>query len=287
MSSFLSSLHIYPIKSCAGIDLAQSGIGHAGLDGDRRWMLVDAAGGFMTQREWPAMALVRPELDAQTLRVRAPGMPVLEVLAGRDAAPPTAVRVWNDTTAGADEGDAAARWFSDFLGAECRLLRVHPRAERIASLDRVRAWTARHGELAPGLGERHVFGFADGFPLLIIGQSSLDDLNLRLGRGGHEPVGMARFRPNIVVAGLEPFDEDHVALLRVGEVALPLVKPCARCAIPNIDPATARRSDQPGRTLISYRGTTDGVLFGQNGLVLAPPGAVLRVGDPVEVEWAF
>jgi len=288
MSPTLSSLYIYPIKSCAGTALRESGVGQAGLDGDRRWMLVDAAGRFMTQRQWPAMALVRPELDGDLLRVQASGMPVLEIpRAPAPAAAAMQVQVWNDITDGVDQGDAAARWFSDVLGAECRLVGLHPQARRHASLDYVRAWTARHGALAPGLGERHLFGFADGFPLLVIGQSSLDDLNRRLGEGGHAPVGMERFRPNIVVAGLEPHDEDQIALLRAGEVAMPLVKPCARCAIPNIDPATGRSAEQPGRTLIAYRGTTAGVLFGQNGLVQAPPGSVLRVGDALEVEWAF
>jgi len=287
MSIRLSRLYIYPVKSCAGIRLAQAAVGTAGLAGDRRWMLVDAAGRFMTQRQWPAMALVQPALEPGRLRVRAPGMPALEVAPPGPPAAAARVKVWNDTAAARDCGDAAARWFGEFLGTSCRLFEIHPEADRLASPARVRAWSERHGELAPGLGERHAFGFADGFPVLVIGQASLDALNGRLEQGGHAPVGMERFRPNLVVEGLEPHDEDHAAMLVAGSVRLPLVKPCARCAIPDIDPATARRGEQPGRTLAAYRATPDGVMFGQNAVVQAPPGAVLREGDPVGVEWAF
>ena len=287
MGAVIRSLHIYPVKSCAGIDLAQSALDERGLAGDRRWMVVDASGTFLTQRALAAMALIRPALSDDGLRLSAPGMPVLCVPAGPAPGPRRRVTVWRDEVDAEDEGDDAATWLSDFLRRPCRLVRIADDARRLAGPGRGAAWKDRHGSMAPALPGEHAFGFADGYPFLIAVQASLDDLNARLAAAGAEPVPMNRFRPNIVLDGLQAYDEDHLAMVACGEVRFALVKPCTRCAIPDIDQATARQGGAVGKVLAAYRAQQEGVVFGQNAVVQAPAGAMLRAGDPVDVEWAF
>lgn len=291
MTVTVVSLHVYPIKSCAGIDLQSSAIGEGGLQHDRRWMLVTDSGVFMTQRTWPTMASIRPVLEEGGLCVAAPGMAALRIPiadAAADAeAPARQLTVWRDSIAGRDEGDEAARWFSEFLREPCRLYAVHEQARRLADPARVQAWRERHGDQAPGVSEHHAFGFADGFPLLVTSQDSLDELNERLVARGAAPVPMDRFRPNIVVRGLEPYDEDHIPVLLGADMAIALVKPCSRCVIPDTDQATGERHQEPGRTLAAYRTWDEGVMFGQNAVVSAPPGAVVRVGDALRAEIDF
>ncbi len=291
MTITIASLHSYPIKSCGAIDLQVSAVSQAGLSYDRQWMLADPDGRFMTQRQWPAMALIRPTLRDGSLWVEAPGMRALRV---GDLAPPAEPRddgrslvVWRDAVPGQDEGDEVAAWFSSYLGVPCRLYRLHPQARRLASPDHVTAWRLRHGADAPALGPEHAFGFADGFPFLIANLESLAELNGRLRAKGEAAVPMERFRANVVVSGLEAYEEDYVASLRGGQIVLALVKPCARCNVPDTDQQTGQRGAEPGRTLASYRGRDDGVMFGQNAVVQAPPGAQLRVGDVLEAELDF
>ncbi|MEI2416097.1 MOSC N-terminal beta barrel domain-containing protein [Orrella sp. JC864] len=290
MNATLVGLHSYPIKSCGALDWTVAAVTAAGLALDRQWMLVSEDGRFMTQRQWPAMALVRPVLRENALWVGAPGMPELRV-AALDEAPPEGpartLTVWRDNVPGQDAGAEAAAWFSNALGEPCRLYRLHPQARRLASPEHVTAWRLRHGQAVPELGSRHAFGFADGFPLLVASQDSLRELNARLARQGHAPVPMDRFRPNVVIEGLEPYDEDHVAWLRCGQVVLALVKPCSRCTVPDVDQASGLRGEEPGRTLAAYRRRQEGVMFGQNAVAHAPAGAVLAVGEPVRAEFAF
>lgn len=290
MSVHIRSLHIYPVKSCAGIELKESVIGMAGLEYDRRWMVV-SGGQFLTQRQLPAMALIRTSLTPTHLRLEAPGMPSLAVpLDGREATGPGApVTIWRDTIPANIESEAAAQWFSTFLQRPCRLLKIDvAQARRAASAQWVGGWLDTHPDLAEGFDATNLFGFADGFPLLITNQSSLDELNALLAAKQRQPVPMDRFRPNIVVEGdLPAYEEDHVAYMSSGGVRMALVKPCSRCAIPDVDQATAQRHDEPGITLIATRSFDLGVVFGQNAIVSAPPGAVLRVGDEVEVELDF
>ena len=291
MSARILSLHIYPLKSCAGIDLAESPIDRAGLAYDRRWMLIGEDGQFMTQRQWPAMALIRTAITENALRLSAPGMPDLDVALDGSGLESGAedVTVWKDTIAARRESAAAGRWFSEFLKTPCRLYKVDAAARRPAKLDWVSRWTEAHPDLAGFFSGDHHFGFADGFPLLVANQASLDELNGRLRAKGEAPVPMDRFRPNIVVQGdeWEPFEEDHTAMIVAAGVKMAFVKPCTRCSIPDIDQRTAQRHDEPGRTLAAYRNLEIGVVFGQNAILDAPAGARLKVGDGVEIELDF
>ncbi len=290
MSARILSLHIYPIKSCAGIDLAESPVDRAGLAYDRRWMIIGADGQFMTQRQWPAMALIRTALTPGALRLSAPGMADLDVpLDGSGLqARVESVGVWKDFIDARRENEAAAQWCSDFLKTPCRLYKVDEAAARPAKPEWVDQWVGGHPDLADAFDGDHFFGFADGFPLLVANQASLDDLNARLQAKGVAPVPMDRFRPNIVVQGeWEAFEEDHTAMITAGPVSMAFVKPCTRCSIPDIDQRTAIPHDEPGRTLAGYRNLDIGVVFGQNAIVDAPEGARLKVGDGVEIELDF
>lgn len=278
----LQSLHLYPVKSCAGLAVDEALLIETGLELDRAWMVVDdASGGFLSQRELPRLALVTPTLRQSDLLLRAPGMLALHLsLDGVEA--PRRVRIWDDEVAAYDMGALAAQWFSDFLGQPLRLARFDPEVRRVCSLK----WTG---------GREAVTQFADGFSLLVTSTASLDELNTRLGAAGHAPVGMPRFRPNVVLAGVEAHDEDRVGALRIdtGHGASALiepVKPCGRCPIPNIDPATATSSPEVSDTLQGYRQDPrlDGAItFGMNAIVLEGDGQMLRVGQPVSADWKF
>ncbi len=290
MTPRILSLHSYPVKSCAGISHDQALVHRGGLPMDRHWVIVDAKGIFMTQRQYARMALVQPGLpegNEGALTLSAPGMPLLTVR-GQSAAEPrqVAVRIWAADTIGADEGDDAAQWLSAFLDVPCRLLRVHPQASRVASPRHVEAWLGRNQEWATDFPASHRFAFADGFPFLVTGQQSLDELNRRLAVKGLPAVPMNRFRPNIVLDGLDPYEEDYLSAIRTGPMTFAFVKRCARCPIPNIDQATAISAPEPGITLAEHRQFPDGVLFGVNAVVAgADNGALLRVGDEVEPEF--
>ena len=231
----VSGLFVHPVKSCAGVALREARLMDTGLDLDRAWMVVDAEGRFVTQREQPRMALVRPQIKVLEVVLRAPGMLALH-LGINEVEKPARVQVWGDALDAWDMGDVAGQWFSDFLGRPgLRLARFDPEVTRLAS----KQWT---GEVdAP-------IEFADGFPLLVVGEASLAELNQRLAAAGHAAVGIERFRPNIVLAGLQAHDEDRLHELRIataeGEVVLRLVKPCPRCPIPNVDPASGQSSPE-------------------------------------------
>ncbi len=288
MSISIFSLHTYPVKSCAGIDHTRVAISQGGLFLDRKWVVVDDQGVFLTQRQHARMALIQPALHGHDLTLSAPDMPDLQVPWLRDAGPTVPVRIWAADTLGLDEGDTAANWLSEFLGLGCRLLREHPQAQRHASLKHVNAWRSKHGEHEPDFPELHRFSFADGFPLLIANQGSLDDLNRRLQARGQAGVPMNRFRPNIVLQGLDAYEEDYLASIKVGPITLAQVKRCARCPIPNIDQATALSASEPGLTLAGHRQFPDGVLFGVNAVVAGTrEGDTLNVGDAVQAEFDF
>jgi len=281
----LSALHLYPIKSCAGITLQEATITGAGLMSahiyDREWMVVDMHGEFLTQRDYPRMALIQPRLRLDTLELRAPGMLRLELpldLPAPEQLPATMkVRVWNDTLAAYDCGETAAAWFSNVLGTPCRLARFHSDAQRHADP----RWT--NGESASML-------FADGFPLLIISQASLDDLNQKLMAQGRAALPMDRFRPNIVIDDSDAFEEDHAGLIRIGQASIRPSKPCPRCTIPSIDQATGASGPDPLDILRGYRANPivdGGIAFGMNAMLIEGEGQLLRVGQPVEMELAF
>jgi uncharacterized protein len=275
----LARLFVYPVKSCAGVELTEAVLTPAGLDLDRAWMVVDADGEFVTQREFPRMALVRPQLKHHEVVLRAPGMLALH-LAIDGVEEPVRVRVWDDEVPAYDMGDVAAQWFSDFLGAKLRLVRFDPDHQRLSSLK----WTG--GVEAPNL-------FNDGFPLLVVSQASLDGLNARLAAGGRPPVGMERFRPNLVIDGVQEHDEDRLAWLRIAAdspVLLKSVKPCPRCPIPDVDPATGETGHAIADTLQAYRQDArvgGATTFGMNLIVLEGAEQVLRVGQTVTGGWNF
>jgi len=264
-SMHLSSLYRFPLKSAAGESLQRCASDSLGLLGDRRWMVVAAGTGrFLTQRILPRMALLQAHWQGDTaLKLAAPGMPELLVRVPDDKTM-RCVQVWSANPVIPDAGETAAAWLSDFLGQACRLVYL-PEDDGIqVDLDYAR------------LGERTAF--SDGFPFLLIGQASLDDLARRVGR----PLEMLRFRPNLVASGAEPYAEDGWKRIRIGQLTFRVVKPCSRCVIPTLDPATGERAPdrEPLNTLLSYRKGPGGVFFGQN--LIAEGRGELEVGMPVE-----
>jgi uncharacterized protein YcbX len=278
----LSQLILYPIKSCAGMPVEEaiatvSGLCAQGVH-DREWMLVTNEGQFLTQREFPRMATIVPRVAGDALAVTAPGMPPLRLpLATQESKNTLRVQIWDDLVAALDGGDQAAAWFGDVLGTRCRLVRFKPDASRPTS----EKWTGG----APSSAR-----FADAYPLLLIGQSALDDINGHMRAAGRAALPMDRFRPNLVIEGTDPFEEDYTESLRAGEVVIKPVKPCARCPIPAIDQATGIPGPDPLEILQSWRAKAilDGaVCVGMNCIVLEGAGAILRVGQAFEVSLSF
>ena len=260
----VTGLFRYPIKSCAGISLDSAVLDHRGIEYDRRWMVADAMGLFRTQRELPRMALIHPVISDDALTLRADGMADLELPLTSQGSRLT-VGVWNDTVEAIDQGEAAAEWLTRFLAEPLRLVRFDDAQDRRVE----QAYAVRPGDQV---------GFADAYPLLIGNEASLAELNTRLA----EPLPMKRFRPNIVVSGAEPYAEDRWGRLRVGDVAIAVVKPCARCAVTTVNPVTAVKGKEPLSTLASYRRAEGGVMFCENAIHLS--NGILRVGDEVTVE---
>jgi hypothetical protein len=269
MSIRIAQLWCYPLKSAAGVAVDQVLLSPTGLSGDRAWMVTTPAGRFLTQREVPRLALIRPAFSADTLLLQALAYPQLQVPVqdGRRVE----VTVWKDTCVGIDAGDEAAAWLGEVLQCACRLVRFDPVQRRLSS----RQWT---GSIEA---ENR---FSDGFPLLVISEASLQDLNSRLQR----PLPMNRFRPNIVLSGTRPYDEDRIEELSDGPLHLKLVKPCTRCKITTTNQETAEvEGDEPLRTLKSYRfdPALKGVLFGQNAVIVAGVGSLLRRGQSLQARW--
>lgn len=279
VNATIARLFVYPVKSCAGVEVREAVLTDMGLDLDRAWMVVDSDGEFVSQRELPRMALIKPQLKTTEIVLRAPGMLALH-LSIDGVEQPTRVRVWDDEVPAYDMGNTAAQWFTDFLGQPLRLVRFDPDHQRLSSLQ----WTG--GIEAPNQ-------FSDGYPLLVASEASLAGLNTRLAAGGHAPVGIERFRPNIVLAGLDAHDEDRVGVLNFAAdapVQLKPVKPCPRCPIPNVDPATGVPSPEVGDTLQTYRQdarVNGAVTFGMNAIVLTGDGQLLTVGQSVTADYTF
>lgn len=281
LSGTITRLFVYPVKSCAGIDVQEALLTETGLDLDRAWMVVDADGVFVTQRDLPRMALIRPQLKSDEIVLWAPGMLALHVAIDAVEAPAT-VTVWGDTVPAWDMGAIATQWFTDFLGQPCRLVRFDPEVRRLSSMD----WTG--GVEAPNQ-------FADGFPLLMASEASMEEFNRRMVIASHDPVGIERFRPNVVLAGVGAYDEDRVDMVWIdggvdGEIHLQPVKPCTRCPIPDIDPSTAVSSPAVSDTLRAYRQDRrmqGAVTFGMNTIVRQGAGQVLRVGQRMAANLCF
>lgn len=255
------------MKSAAGQALQLSHVDGLGLLGDRRWMVVDSASGrFITQRLLPSMGQVQAHWpDEQDLLLSAPGLPELRVALPDAAAALREVTIWRDSLQVPDAGDAAASWLSRLLGRDCRLVYMPPAYTRQVDIN--------YAEMGQQV------AFADGFPLLLIGQASLDDLSARVGR----TLEMLRFRPNLVVAGGEPYAEDGWKRIRIGRLEFRVAKGCSRCIMTTLDPLTGERSEdrEPLTTLKRYRERDGEVYFGQN--LIACGSGQLQLGMPVEV----
>jgi uncharacterized protein YcbX len=267
--ALITALNVYPVKSCRGIPLEQARLTPTGFADDRHWMMVRPNGRFVTQRELPRLALISTRVDEGVLTLTAPGMaPLVVDGAARNSRP---VTVWKFDGRGLDCGEAAADWVTRFLGTPLSLVAFDASAPRVCSPE----WTQ---------GLSATTEFSDGYPVLVISRASLADLNSRLPKA----LPMERFRPNVVIDGVEAYAEDRIHELRVDGAVLRVVKPCTRCAITTTDQQSGTLDgDEPLRTLKSYRfdRALRGVCFGQNAIVVSGAGQSLRVGDTFDVAW--
>ena len=280
----IAALSVYPVKSCRGIGLDKARVAARGFVaatpsaevGDREWMIVGPDRCFVTQRNDARIAQIGTRIVIDTLVLSAAGMAPFAVPLESRGGTVREVTVWNSQVPAHDAGDAVAGWLSTLLGADLRLVRFD-------STHRRRCNPAYAGDSGA-----HT-AFADGYPLLVIAEASLADLNLRLAAKGAPAVPMNRFRPNLVLAGLEPYDEDHIDTLVADGVTMKLVKPCTRCQITTTDQDSGQVGPEPLATLAGYRTNPrlGGITFGMNAIVVAGEGRDLSVGDGIEARFAF
>ncbi|MEP6607418.1 MAG: MOSC N-terminal beta barrel domain-containing protein [Burkholderiaceae bacterium] len=279
MNAVIDALWVYPIKGCRGISVPSAIVASTGLEidgiGDREWVVVDEDGRFLSQRELPKMVQISTRLTGESLRIRAPSMLLLDVPFETEGAV-MPVRVWNDELDAVTQGPIADAWFSEFLGLRCRLMRFDPEAHRHSN----RQYT---GDVAAP------YKFADAFALLICSTASLADLNARLVANGQAAVTIERFRPNLVLDGIEAFEEDYIDHLTVGGARLKGVKQCVRCTVPNVDLSSGEAGVEPGFTLAAYRTRAEvgGTIFGINAIVESGVGVQLSTQNSVEVSLRF
>jgi len=260
MSSLhLTEINIYPIKSARGISLPSAQLDDSGLELDRRWTVVDEKGHFLTQRTLPKMALINVALREDCLSVTSRGLSELSIPFRRPSSEMMRVQVWEDSLDAIDVGQDAASWFTEILGLPCRLVQMPEKPERFID-----------SKYAP---QNSPVSFADAFPLLLISQMSLEDLNARLA----VPVPMNRFRPNLVIDGSSAFEEDTWRGLQISSVFFRVAKPCSRCAVPTVNQDTGEAGKEPIRTLSTYRTRDSKVYFGQN--LIHEGRGILKVGD--------
>jgi uncharacterized protein YcbX len=257
----LQHVFIYPIKSLGGISLNQSEVEAKGLKHDRRWMLTDKGGQFLSQRKFPQMALLQVNLlsDGLTVNHKRGTLEPLKILFSSTTGKKLSVTIWDDDCTALEVGVEADNWFTQALGMPTQLVHMPETTKRLVDPN-----YATNNEIV---------SFADGYPMLLIGQSSLDDLNERL----DTPVPMNRFRPNLVFSGGLPFCEDDFGEFKIGNVAFKAVKPCARCILTTINQEDGQKGAEPLKTLATYRSRNNKILFGQN---LLPLGAgMIKTGD--------
>jgi uncharacterized protein YcbX len=269
----LASLHIYPVKSLRGLSRDSVEVDTLGALGDRRFMVVDPEGTFMTQRTWPQMARIGAFIGGVSLELTTDGFGGVRVgLVPEPGAPRVTVRIWKSEGLEAEDcGGEASAWLSRVIGTPCRLVRIGPAFNR----------PVLKAAALPG----DVVAFADAVPFLVVSRASLDHLNDRIVGAGGEAVPMNRFRPNLVIEGCGPFAEDQWSRIRVGALVFRPVGPCVRCLVPTTDQLTGVRGTEPMRTLATFRRDErepTHVNFGQN-LVHETMTGILRVGDPVEI----
>lgn len=260
----LSEINIFPVKSLGGISLQSSVVEERGLKYDRRWLLVDENGVFMTQRDFSQMALIKLSLSENNLTIKHKSdssLPAISIPLKFYSDERIDVIIWDDKCKAVPVNKEYDDWFSETLKMKCRLVKMPDDERRIVEKKFIT--------------EDKIVSFADAYPFLIIGQSSLDDLNLRL----ETPLPMNRFRTNFVFSGGKPFEEDKWKNFSIGDVKFKAVKPCARCVITTTDQETAVRSEEPLKTLATYRKVKNKVLFGMN-LISFSAGTV-KVGDSI------
>ncbi|MFK0572074.1 MOSC domain-containing protein [Endozoicomonas sp.] len=260
----VTQLAVYPIKSTGQVPLESAVVTPRGFKHDRRWLLVDENDRFITQRQYPLLALVRTEFVESGLLISRPDAEGIYVPTPAENGVLKTVTVWKDCCNARDAGDEAAEWFSRVLGMMCRL--VYQPDHSIRPTDARYSGTGDHTS------------FADGFPFLLTNEASLLDLNDRL----TDAVAMSRFRPNIVFSGQQPFQEDGWSRIQVGDIAFRVVKPCSRCVMTTVNPDNGQKEGrEPLMTLSRYRRTDMGVIFGQN--LIPDQEGIIRVGDRVRI----
>ena len=269
----LAGLYVYPVKALAGCSPARAHVDALGLDGDRRFLIVDGEGRFLTQRTVPRLARIGTALTPETLALRSPGGETIAVPRAPDpTAPRRTVSVWKSTGLTAEDcGDDVAAWLGDHAGVACRLVRIGPSFNRP-----VLKSAAQPGDMVH---------FGDAVPFLLLGEASLRDLNDRLAARGEEPVPLDRFRANLVIAGSAPLAEDGWQRIRIGGITFRSAGPCARCAVTTTDQSTGERGPEPLRTLATYRRDAhdpSDVNFGLN-LIHETTEGELKVGDEVRI----
>lgn len=263
----IKSIHIYPIKSLGGIELTESKVERRGLEHDRRWMLIDENGRFVSQRESPKLALLQPIIKDNLMFIedRTGFMITLGFEISEPAHDPIEVTIWDDVCLAKPLDRKVNQWFSKFMGKPVQLVYMHEDSQRIADQ-----------RYAPK--EDDMVSFADGYPILVISQGSLDLLSEKVGM----EVPMNRFRPNIVVEGLQPNEEDTLAEVTIDGLKLHGVKPCARCIMTTIDQETGEKGKEPLSTLATYRKAGNKTLFGEN--FIPEKEGLIKVGDTLNIE---
>lgn len=280
----VTQLFVYPIKSCAGVPLSKSLVTPLGLEHDRQWLIVNESGEFQTQRQIPHLAWIQPSLFAEHIELQAPEHDTVEIPYATANSPRVTITVWRDRLPALDMGEAAAKWLNDYLevpGRQFRLVQFDPNEQRLSDP----AWSKSQ---TAGL------QFADGFAVNVLSEATLQHFNDRLIETGAQAVDALRFRPNIVVDGLQAHEEDAISMMSIEchghTLEIELVKPCPRCQVPQINPITAMNEPEIGQVLAQYRQLAHmdfAVCFGMNGIIRAVPPTPLSVGDRFAAEFRF
>lgn len=265
MTITVSELYIHPVKGLKRIPLQSMKIDSIGPVDDRRWMIIDSENKFVSQRTHPILSLIRVALDQNKLCLQIPDQSEISISLAHSVSPEIQATIWRDTCRVVEVSVEASQALSQFLGVDCRLVRMAENKSRFVDQQYTLSQEARE------------VSFADGFPFLLTTQESLDDLNNRL----ESPIKMNRFRPNIVIQGTSALAEDHWKTVRIGEVVFDLVKPCTRCTVTTVDQDTGERGKEPLKTLAKYRNTEKGIVFGQNAIHRST--GIIHIGDELVV----
>ncbi len=261
----LVEISIYPVKSLGGISLQNSEVTDRGLKHDRRWLIINEEEKFITQRTHPQLALIKTKISGNKLILghKTKDISPLVIPIHHESVEVVLVSIWHDLVEARIVGKYADEWLNDALGIKCRLVYMHDETQRWVD----RAYAA----------DNEIVSFADAYPFMMIGQSSLEDLNSRL----KEKLPMSRFRPNFVFKGGDPFDEDKWKKIKIGDVVFTLVKPCSRCVLTTVNQDTAEKNEEPLKTLSTYRSVNNKIYFGQN--LLHEENGTLKVGNEIEI----